>query len=121
MFGIPVDGPANMYCDNNSVVINSSYTESTLKKKHNAIAYHKVWESIVQGVLRVAKEPGDSNLADILTKPLPGATMKCLIQYILYWSKFYHIQMIISLYGMMTVHHNISSWYISDVNIPVYR
>jgi hypothetical protein len=23
MFGIPIDGPANVYCDNNSVVINS--------------------------------------------------------------------------------------------------
>lgn len=32
MFGIPIDGPANLYCDNNSVVINSSYPESTLKK-----------------------------------------------------------------------------------------
>jgi hypothetical protein len=41
MFGVPVDGPANMYSDNNSVVIDSSYA-STLKKKHNAIAYHKV-------------------------------------------------------------------------------
>jgi hypothetical protein len=40
MFSIPVDGPANMYCDNNSVVINSSFPELTLKKTHNAIAYH---------------------------------------------------------------------------------
>jgi hypothetical protein len=39
--GVPIDGPANMYCDNNSVVINSSKHDSTLKKKHNAIAYHK--------------------------------------------------------------------------------
>jgi len=23
MFGVPIDGPANVYCDNNSVVINS--------------------------------------------------------------------------------------------------
>jgi hypothetical protein len=84
MFGIPIDGPANVYCDNNSVVINSSRPESTLKRKHNAIAYHKVRESIAQGTIRITKEPGESNLADLLTKPLPGPRMRVLIQHILY-------------------------------------
>jgi hypothetical protein len=84
MFGIPIDGPPNVYCDNNSVVINSAKPESTLKKKHNTIAYHKVRESIAQGTICIAKEPGESNLADILTKPLPGPRMKMLIQHILY-------------------------------------
>jgi hypothetical protein len=40
MFGIPIDGPANVFCDNKSVVTNASVPTSTLKKKHNAIAYH---------------------------------------------------------------------------------
>lgn len=84
MFRIPIDGPPNVYCDNNSVVINSAKPESTLKKKHNTIAYHKVRESIAQGTICIAKEPGESNLADILTKPLPGPRMKMLIQHILY-------------------------------------
>jgi hypothetical protein len=84
MFGVPIDGPANVYCDNNSVVTNSARPESTLKKKHNAIAYHKVREAIAQGTIRIAKEPGETNLADILTKPLPGPRMKALIQHILY-------------------------------------
>jgi hypothetical protein len=34
MMGIPVDGPANMFCDNESVVKSTSTPESTLKKKH---------------------------------------------------------------------------------------
>jgi hypothetical protein len=34
MFGIPLDGPTNMYFDNNSVVINSSHPESTLMQSH---------------------------------------------------------------------------------------
>jgi hypothetical protein len=84
MFGIPIDGPANVYCDNNSVVINSSKPESTLKKKHNAIAYHKVRESIDQGTIRIAKEDGGTKLADVLTKPLPGLHLKSLIHHILY-------------------------------------
>jgi hypothetical protein len=83
MLGISLDGPANMYCDNNSVVTSSAKPESTLKEKHNAIAYHKVRESIAQGTIRIAKEPGETNLADILTKPLPGPRMKMLIQHIL--------------------------------------
>jgi hypothetical protein len=77
MFGVPIDGPANVYCDNNSVVTNSIRPESTLKKKHNAIAYHKVIEAIAQGTIRIAKEPGE-------TKPLPGPRMRTLIQHILY-------------------------------------
>jgi hypothetical protein len=84
VFGIPVDGPANVYCDTNSVEINSTKPEPTLKKKHNAIVYHKVREAIAQGILRMAKEPGVTNLAYILTKPLPRPRMRQLIQHILY-------------------------------------
>jgi hypothetical protein len=40
MMGIPIDGPANLFCNNQSVFKNRSFPESTLKKKHNAIAYH---------------------------------------------------------------------------------
>ena len=42
MFGIPIEGPTNVFCDNHGVVLNSSRPESTLKKKHNAINYHVV-------------------------------------------------------------------------------
>lgn len=42
MFGIPIDGPMDILCDNQSVVMNSSIPESTLSKKHNAICYHQV-------------------------------------------------------------------------------
>eukprot|EP00978_Attheya_sp_CCMP212_P035677 scaffold156772_cov26-Attheya_sp.AAC.1 len=34
MFGIPIDGPANVFCDNEAVVTNSSIPTSTIKKKH---------------------------------------------------------------------------------------
>ena len=42
MFEIPIDGPADVLCDNLSVVNNSSKIESTLNKKHSSIAYHAV-------------------------------------------------------------------------------
>ena len=72
MFGIPIDGPTNVFCDNEAVTKNSiPHPESTLKKKHNSIAYHRTREA---GTIRVAKEDGKTNLADVLTKPLPQPT-----------------------------------------------
>ena len=52
MLGVPIDGPCDTFCDNESVVKNVSRPESPLKKKHNAIAYHKARESIAAGILR---------------------------------------------------------------------
>ena len=66
MFGVPINGPCNVLCDNESVVKNVWRPESSCKKKHNTVAYHKAQESIAAGIIRVAKESGLSNLADIL-------------------------------------------------------
>ena len=63
MFGIPITGPTRVLCDNESVVKNSSRFESTLSKKHNAIAYHMTrWataakEIIVGWIKQVRREP----------------------------------------------------------------
>ena len=42
MFGIPIEGPTNGFCDNAGLIKNVTRPESTLQKKHNSIAYHKV-------------------------------------------------------------------------------
>jgi hypothetical protein len=85
MFGIPLDGVANVFCDNQSVVINATIPVSTLKKKHNAIAYHRVREAIASRIIRVAKVRSEENLADMLTKPLVAVKLKYLIQRILWY------------------------------------
>jgi hypothetical protein len=52
MFGIPIDGPTNIYCDDEAVTKNSSIIpESTLKKKHNSIAYHCTQEAVAAGTI----------------------------------------------------------------------
>jgi len=84
MMGIPIDGPANAFCDNKSVVTNATVPTSTLKKKHNSIAYHRVREAVAAKVLRIAKVHTSENLADVLTKPLAGPQLKQLIQKILW-------------------------------------
>ena len=84
MLGIPIDGPENVFCDNKSVVTNATVPTSTLKKKHNSIAYHRVREAVAAEILQIAKVQSAENLADLLTKPLPGVTLKQLIQKILW-------------------------------------
>ena len=84
MMGIAVDGPTNVFCDNESVVKNTTRPESTLKKKHNAIAYHRVREAQAAGIVRISHEPGETNLADLLTKCLPGPRLRDLVSHILW-------------------------------------
>jgi hypothetical protein len=77
MFGVPIDGPADVYCDNQSVLDSSSLPQHTLQKKHNAISFHKVPELAAIGVIRLAKIDGtENNFADLFTKVLPTATRK---------------------------------------------
>ena len=84
MMGIPVNGPTNVFCDNESVFKNASKPESVLKKKHNAIAYHRTREAIAADIIRLAWEDGRFNLADVLTKNLAGPKLRDLISRILY-------------------------------------
>ena len=72
IFEIPIEGPTNVFCDNRGVVLNSIRPESTLQKKHNTINYHVAREADAAGILRVGKEDGTTNLADLLTKVLTG-------------------------------------------------
>ncbi len=84
MFSIPIDGPANIFCDNKSVVTNRTVPDSTLKKKHNAITYHQVREAVAAGTLQIAHVHSKSNNADLLTKPLPGPELQNMINNILW-------------------------------------
>ena len=84
MMGVPIEGPCNVFCDNNAVVINSKYPESMLKKKHTAIKYHCMREAIAAKTTQVAKEDTSMNLVDLLTKCNPGPTPKSLISKVLW-------------------------------------
>ena len=83
MMGVPLTEECSVFCDNSAVVTNSR-PESTLKKKHAAINFHRVREAIAAGTIRVAKEGTQTNLADILTKLMPGPKMKELLENILW-------------------------------------
>jgi len=78
--GVDLDGPTLMLGDNMSVVLNTSVPSSVLKKKHNAIAYHRVREAIAAKVMRFAYVRSEENVSDILTKPLNNEKFHSLVK-----------------------------------------
>ncbi len=84
MFGVPIDGPANVFYDNNGVVKNTTMPESMLAKKHKAINYQAICEAVAVRILRVGKEDGMPNLADLFTKVLMTDRCCALCKHILY-------------------------------------
>ena len=83
MFGVPISGPARIMCDNDAVVKSSSFAESTLKKRHCSIAFHKVRESVAAGKMLIYYEKSGSNLADLLTKVMNAGKRHPLVQALL--------------------------------------
>ena len=83
MFGVPINDEARIFCDNESVVKGSTFPESTLKKKHVSIAFHRIREAVAAGKILIYYEASGSNLADLLTKPLPNSKRMPLVQAIL--------------------------------------
>jgi len=84
MMGIPIDGPTNMFCDNQGVVKNVTCPESVLKKKHASISWHRLREAQASMTVRVCWESTDSNLSDLFTKLLNGPRLKELVSRVLW-------------------------------------
>lgn len=80
MFRIPLEGPTDVHCDDEAVVLNCSTPESTLKKKHHSIGYHQNREAVAAGTIRIAKVHTDWNLADLFTKMLNHKRRTLLIE-----------------------------------------
>ena len=84
MFGIPIDGVADVFCDNQSVVNNTSEPTARLHKKHNSICFHRVREAAAAGTIRITKEPTETNLADLFTKVLGTDRRRKLLGHLTY-------------------------------------
>ena len=68
MFVVLIDGPADVFCDNQSVVTNVSILSSVLNKKHSSICYHRYREAHIAGTVRVGCISSEYNKSDIDTK-----------------------------------------------------
>ena len=84
MLDISLDGPANIYCDNESVFKNVSIPTSVLSKKMHSISYHYCREAVASGTVRGAKEDTSTNLRDLFTKVLGRVKRKELMDRFMY-------------------------------------
>ena len=84
MMGARIEKSALLLGDNNSVVLNATMPSSVLKKKHCAVAYHKIWKCIAFKILRFAHIDTKVNYAYILTKPTNRATFQNLVNPLLF-------------------------------------
>jgi hypothetical protein len=62
------------------VVLNTTVPSSVLKKKHNAIAYHRVREAITARIMRFGYIKSEENVSDVLTKPLSNEKLHYLMK-----------------------------------------
>ena len=53
MFGGPINGSTNIFCDNGVVCVNTVGPKSKLSKKHHSIFYHCAREVFAVVILRV--------------------------------------------------------------------
>ena len=88
LMGANVEQTSLLLGDNKSVVINTTVPSSVLKKKHCALSYHKVRETIACNVLRFSHIDSNQNYSDILTKPQPQIKFRSLIEPLLFCSLF---------------------------------
>ena len=84
MLGVPILNNTTLYGDNKSVIMNTTLPSSSLKKRHNAIAYHFVREAVAAGIIRLVHIPGKENIADVLTKPLAPNKLYELLKLVMF-------------------------------------
>ena len=83
--GVPLESYAWMFGDNQSVITQSTIPSSTLSKRHNALAYHRVRWAVAAGIIKFVKIDGKENIADVLTKYLPYCDAMPLLKPVLFW------------------------------------
>ena len=82
--GMGVTKPAVIFCDSQSVCWSTQLPSSTLKKKHQLVAFHRTREAVALGIVKVAHICTDNNLADINTKPKGPKTYYHLLKGLVY-------------------------------------
>jgi len=84
MMGVPIDSPALLLGDNLSIILSMTVPSATLKKKHQAICYHRIRKCIAANVLCFVHINTKTNLADVLTKPLVNDDFLRLVKPVLF-------------------------------------
>ena len=75
-----------MFGDNESVVNSSEHIHARLHKRHNALSFHRVRESIAASICHFHYIPGKINPADILSKHWGYNYVWSLLRPLMFWS-----------------------------------
>ena len=89
--GANVEQTSLLLGDNKSVVLNTTVPSSVLKKKHCALAYHKVREMISCNVIRFTHIDSSQNYSDLLTKALPKKKFRELTDPLLFRKSIHNL------------------------------
>ena len=79
MMGIRISVALHIYGDNMLAIHNTTKSESTLKKKCNAIAYHAIRKSVAMEETLTGHIRSEDNPADLLTKIVTGHKHRHLV------------------------------------------
>lgn len=77
-FGIQVDYPIFIHCDNTSAINMLKNPMMHAKKKHIEIKYHFLREKVADNEVKLDYVSTKEQLADIFTKPLSKSTFEYL-------------------------------------------
>jgi hypothetical protein len=83
--GVPIRDKSYMFGDNKSVTTSCTIPNSPLKKRHHALAYHRVREAIAAGFLVFYHIDGEKNPADILSKHWAFVKVWPMLKSLLFW------------------------------------
>ncbi len=84
MMRVDIDRPNYIYGDNMSVIHNTQWPDSVLKKKFSSTCYHALCKSVAMGESLMTHIPTQQNPADLLTKVLYGNKWQMHVRNILY-------------------------------------
>jgi hypothetical protein len=84
-FGVPIIGKSLLFGDNESVWKNATVPHSLLKKRRNALSYHRVREAIAAKIIGFNKIDSNDNPAAVLSKQLGYNLAKALLKPVLFW------------------------------------
>jgi hypothetical protein len=83
--GVPIEGKSHLFGDNSAVIISSSIPHSSLKKRHNALSFHRVREAISAGNLYFHKIASKLNPSDTLSKHTRYPQAWPILKSLLFW------------------------------------
>ena len=73
MFGVPIDGSANVFCDNEAIYNYTITPDSGLKKKHNYTAEHRCRDAVSDKTIRVVNQVTYNNISVLFSKIMTSA------------------------------------------------